>query len=239
MENIMSLPKIEHPIFKIKIPSSKREVRFRPFLVKEEKILLIAKTSEQENDILLAIKQVVNNCALDDLNIDKLALFDVEYLFLRIRAQSVNNIVSVTYRDNEDSTDYDFDIDLNNVNVVFPLNLEKTIKLTETSGIVMKYPEASLYEDKDFMNSGEEAFYQLVLRCIEKFYDADNVYDTKNYTMAEVSDYVDNLDVRTFDKVRDFILNQPKLNYVIEYKNKLGNKRQIELTSLTDFFTLR
>ena len=235
----MSLPKIEHPIFKIKIPSSKREVRFRPFLVKEEKILLIAKTSEQENDILLAIKQVVNNCALDDLNIDKLALFDVEYLFLRIRAQSVNNIVSVTYRDNEDSTDYDFDIDLNNVNVVFPLNLEKTIKLTETSGIVMKYPEASLYEDKDFMNSGEEAFYQLVLRCIEKFYDADNVYDTKNYTMAEVSDYVDNLDVKTFDKVRDFILNQPKLNYVIEYKNKLGNKRQIELTSLTDFFTLR
>lgn len=235
----MSLPKIEHPIFKIKVPSTKKEVRFRPFLVKEEKILLIAKTSEQENDILLAIKQVVNNCALDDLNIDKLALFDVEYLFLRIRAQSVNNIVSVTYRDNEDSTDYDFDIDLNNVNVVFPLNLEKTIKLTETSGIVMKYPEASLYEDKDFMNSGEEAFYQLVLRCIEKFYDADNVYDTKNYTMAEVSDYVDNLDVKTFDKVRDFILNQPKLNYVIEYKNKLGNKRQIELTSLTDFFTLR
>jgi len=235
----MSLPKIEHPIFKIKIPSSKREVRFRPFLVKEEKILLIAKTSEQENDILLAIKQVVNNCALDDLNIDKLALFDVEYLFLRIRAQSVNNIVSVTYRDNEDTMDYDFDIDLNNVNVVFPLNLEKTIKLTETSGIVMKYPEASLYEDKDFMNSGEEAFYQLVLRCIEKFYDADNVYDTKNYTMDEISEYIDNLDVKTFDKVRDFILNQPKLNYIIEYKNKLGNKRQIELTSLTDFFTLR
>jgi hypothetical protein len=235
----MSLPKIEHPIFKIKIPSSKREVRFRPFLVKEEKILLIAKTSEQENDILLAIKQVVNNCALDDLNIDKLALFDVEYLFLRIRAQSVNNIVSVTYRDNEDTMDYDFDIDLNNVNVVFPLNLEKTIKLTETSGIVMKYPEASLYEDKDFMNSGEEAFYQLVLRCIEKFYDADNVYDTKNYTMDEISEYIDNLDVKTFDKVRDFILNQPKLNYIIEYKNKLGNNRQIELTSLTDFFTLR
>jgi hypothetical protein len=235
----MSLPKIEHPIFKIKIPSTKREVRFRPFLVKEEKILLIAKTSEQENDILLAIKQVVNNCALDELNIDKISLFDVEYLFLRIRAQSVNNIVSVTYRDNEDNMDYDFDIDLNNVTVNFPLNQEKTIKLTETSGIVMKYPEASLYEDKDFMNSGEEAFYQLVLRCIEKFYDADNVYDTKNYTMNEISDYVDNLDVKTFDKVRDFILNQPKLNYIIEYKNKLGNKRKIELTSLTDFFTLR
>jgi hypothetical protein len=235
----MSLPKIEHPIFKIKIPSTKKEVRFRPFLVKEEKILLIAKSSEQENDILLAIKQVVNNCCLEELDIDKLSLFDVEYLFLKIRAQSVNNIVSVTYRDNEDNTDYDFDIDLNNVTVVFPLNQEKIIKLTETSGIVMKYPEASLYEDKEFLNSGEEAFYQLVLRCIEKFYDADNVYETKNYTMQEISDYIDNLDVKTFDKVREFIVDQPKLNYTIDYKNKLGNTRKIELTSLTDFFTLR
>lgn len=235
----MSLPKIEHPIFKIKIPSTKKEVRFRPFLVKEEKILLIAKTSEQENDILLAIKQVVNNCCLEELNVDKLALFDVEYLFLRIRAQSVNNIVSVTYRDNEDGTDYDFDIDLNEVVVTFPLNLENNIKINETSGIIMKYPEASLYEDKDFLNSGEEAFYHLVLRCIDKFYDAETVYDTKNYTMKEISDYIDNLDVKTFDKVRDFILNQPKLNYTIEYENKIGNKRKIELTSLTDFFTLR
>jgi len=235
----MSLPKIEHPIFKIKIPSTKKEVRFRPFLVKEEKILLIAKTSEQENDILLAIKQVVNNCCLEELNVDKLALFDVEYLFLRIRAQSVNNIVSVTYRDNEDGTDYDFDIDLNEVVVTFPLNLENNIKINETSGIIMKYPEASLYEDKDFLNSGEEAFYHLVLRCIEKFYDAETVYDTKNYTTKEISDYVDNLDVKTFDKVRDFILIQPKLNYTIEYKNKIANTRKIELTSLTDFFTLR
>jgi hypothetical protein len=135
--------------------------------------------------------------------------------------------------------DYDFDIDLNNVIVTFPENHEKTIKLSGTSGIVMKYPEASLYDDKDFLNSGEEAFYQLVLRCIEKFYDDETVYDTKNYTVAEIADYVDNLDVKTFDKIRDFMLNQPKLNYTIDYKNKLGNQRKIELTSLTDFFTLR
>jgi len=235
----MSLPKIEYPIFKIKIPSTRKETRFRPFLVKEEKILLIAKTSEQENDMLLAIKQVVNNCALDEINIDKMSLFDVEYLFLRIRAQSVNNIVSVTYRDNEDSTDYDFEIDLNDVEVKFPLNLEKKIKLTEKSGIIMKYPEASLYDDKEFLNSGEEAFYQLVLRCIEKFYDEETVYDVKNYTFKEVEEFIDNLEIKVFDQIREFILNQPKLNYVIEYKNKLGNARKIELTSLTDFFTLR
>jgi hypothetical protein len=235
----MSLPKIEHPIFKIKVPSTKKEIRFRPFLVKEEKILLIAKTSEQENDILLAIKQVVNNCAIDDIDVDKLALFDVEYLFLKIRAQSINNIINVTYRDNEDGTDYDFDIDLNDVIVKFPLEQEKTIKLSGKAGLIMKYPEASLYDDKEFLNSGEEVFYQLVLRCIEKFYDEETVYDVKNYTLQEVSDFVDNLDVKSFDKVRDFIVNQPKLNYIIEYTNKMKNKRKIELTTLTDFFTLR
>jgi len=235
----MSLPKIEYPIFKIKVPSSRKEMRFRPFLVKEEKILLIAKASEEESDMLLAIKQVVNNCALDEMNVDKLSLFDVEYLFLKIRAQSVNNIVSVTYKDNEDNTDYDFDIDLNDVEVKFPLNMEKNIKLSDTTGIMMKYPEASLYEDKEFLNSGEEAFYQLVLRCIEKLYDTENVYDVKNYTLKEIENFIDNLQITTFDKVRDFIINQPKLNYVIEYRNKLGNARKIELTSLTDFFTLR
>ena len=235
----MSLPKIEHPIFKIKIPSTKKETRFRPFLVKEEKILLIAKASEQESDVLLAIKQIVNNCCLDDVNIDKLALFDVEYLFLKIRAQSINNIVAVTYRDNEDGMDYDFDIDLNNVVVSFPLNLESNIKLTDSTGVMMKYPDASLYEDKEFLNSGDEVFYQLALRCIDKLYDKDNVYDVKNYTLQELAEYIENMDVNSFDKIRDFIINQPKLSYVIEYKNKMGNERKIELTTLTDFFTLR
>ena len=191
----MSLPKIEHPIFKIKIPSTKKETRFRPFLVKEEKILLIAKASEQESDVLLAIKQIVNNCCLDDVNIDKLALFDVEYLFLKIRAQSINNIVAVTYRDNEDGMDYDFDIDLNNVVVSFPLNLESNIKLTDSTGVMMKYPDASLYEDKEFLNSGDEVFYQLALRCIDKLYDKDNVYDVKNYTLQELAEYIENMDV--------------------------------------------
>jgi hypothetical protein len=235
----MSLPKIEHPIFKIKIPSTKKETRFRPFLVKEEKILLIAKASEQESDVLLAIKQIVNNCCLDDVNIDKLALFDVEYLFLKIRAQSINNIVAVTYRDNEDGMDYDFDIDLNNVVVSFPLNLESNIKLTDSTGVMMKYPDASLYEDKEFLNSGDEVFYQLALRCIDKLYDKDNVYDVKNYTLQELAEYIENMDVNSFDKIRDFIINQPKLSYIIEYKNKMGNERKIELTTLTDFFTLR
>ena len=235
----MALPKIDYPIFSLTIPSTKKEIKFRPFLVKEEKILLMAKTSEQEKDMILAIKQVVNNCAIDKIDVEKLALFDIEYLFLRIRSQSVNNIVSVTYKDNEDDSNYEFDIDLNEVEVVFPEKQEKIIPLSETSGIVMKYPEASLYDDKEFLESGEEVFYQLVLRCIEKIYDEENVYDIRNHSLQEVADYIENLDVKTFEKIREFMVNQPKMSYVINYKNRLGNDRKIELTTLSDFFTLR
>jgi hypothetical protein len=235
----MALPKIDYPIFSLTIPSTKKEIKFRPFLVKEEKILLMAKTSEQEKDMILAIKQVVNNCAIDKIDVEKLALFDIEFLFLRIRSQSVNNIVSVTYKDNEDDSNYEFDIDLNQVEVVFPEKQEKIIPLSETSGIVMKYPEASLYDDKEFLESGEEVFYQLVLRCIEKIYDEETVYDIRNHSLQEVADYIENLDVKTFEKIREFMVNQPKMTYVINYKNRLGNDRKIELTTLSDFFTLR
>jgi hypothetical protein len=235
----MSLPKIEYPLFKIEIPSTKKKVTFRPFLVKEEKILLIAKASELDSDILIAIKQVVNNCAIDPIDVDKLSLFDLEFVFLQIRAQSVNNIVNVSYRDTEDEQVYDFEIDLNEVTVKFPEKLDNKIEISGTSGIVMKYPEASLYEDKDFLSSGDEAFYQLILRCIEKFYDEESVYDAKQYSLKEIEDYVENLDIKTFDKIRDFILEQPRLSYEITYKNKLGNDRKIELTTLSDFFTLR
>jgi hypothetical protein len=238
MENIMSLPKIEHPIFKIKIPSSKREVRFRPFLVKEEKILLIAKTSEQENDILLAIKQVVNNCALDDLNIDKLALFDVEYLFLRIRAQSVNNIVSVTYRDNEDSTDYDFDIDLNNVNVVFPLNLEKTIKLTETSGIVMKYPTLKLINGiQNLKDENIDTVLDVVVSCIDYVYDADQMYYAKDTTKEELIEFVESMEQDDLEKIQIFFSTMPRITKTLDFKcKKCEYEEQVVVEGVQNFF---
>jgi hypothetical protein len=122
-----NLPKIEHPIHKIKIPSTKKEVGFRPFLVKEEKLLLMAKESETPSDILSTIKQIINNCCLDPkFDINKLAIFDLEYIFLRLRAISVDNNVKVTYRDNEDQKLYDFDIPLNKVEIKYP---EKTAEL--------------------------------------------------------------------------------------------------------------
>jgi len=233
------LPKTMHPQFQLVVPSSKQKLTFRPFLVKEEKLLLMAKDSEDEGDILQAIKQIVNNCCMDEFDVNSLSLFDLEYLFIQIRANSVNDTVSVSYKDKEDDKIYDFDIDLKKVEVIFPENVKNVIKITKTAGIQLKYPKVTLYDDKEFLNSGNEAFFQLIVRCVDKIYDGDEIYDCSQYTLQEIADYLEDLDIKTFEQVREFMANQPKLSYVIKYKNSLGNDREIELTTLSDFFTLR
>jgi len=126
----MALPKIQSPTFEVIIPSINKTVLFRPFLVKEEKILLMAQQSNDDKDIIKAIKQVVNNCCLDDkLDIDKLATFDLEYLFLKLRARSVNNVVEILYKDAEDEKEYKFSINLDDVEVTMPKKSEKNIKI--------------------------------------------------------------------------------------------------------------
>ena len=120
----MALPKLTHPMFDVVVPSSKKVIKIRPMLVKEEKILLMAKTSDDPSEILSAVKQVVNNCIVDsDIDVEKFPLFDVEYIFIKIRSYSVSNISKVSYRDNEDNKVYDFEVDLEKVNVVFPEKL--------------------------------------------------------------------------------------------------------------------
>jgi hypothetical protein len=236
----MSLPKIQFPTFTVEIPSTKKKVSFRPFLVKEEKILLMAKASEDETDILLAIKQIVNNCAIDPkFNVNSLTIFDMEYCFMKIRAASVSDVITVSYTDFEDKKNYDFEININDVKVIFPKDIENKINITKTSGMLLKYPSASLYEDKEFLQSGEETFFQLIIRCIDKIYDGDNMFDSKNYSYQELGEFLENLDVKTFESVQKFMLNQPSMLYTIDYKNSLGNDRKIELKSLTDFFTFR
>lgn len=228
-------------MFDVVIPSTKKKIKIRPMLVREEKILLMAKTGEDANEILSAVKQVVNNCIVDsDIDVDKLALFDIEYLFVRIRSVSVNNISKVSYRDNEDNKIYDFEVDLDKVEVKFPESLEKNFNITDKTGIIMKYPDASLYSDKAFLETPAEKIVDtLILRCIDKIYDGDTMMDPKNFAEKELVEFVDNLDVNTYDKIRKFFNSLPTLYYKIEYVNDNKNTRTIEMTALTDFFMLR
>ena len=236
----MPLPKINTPMFDFVIPSTKKKIKIRPMLVKEEKILLIAKESKENGDILNAIKQVVNNCIIDsDIDIDKLPIFDLEYLFIKIRSISVSNITKVSYKDNEDNKVYDFDVDLDKIKVIFPETIEKRIMISDDTGIVLKYPDASLYSDDIFLNNSEtEVFEMMALNCIEKIFAGDEIHVPKDYTKAELMEFLENMDIISFNKFREFTSNLPKMEYTINYKNELGNDRKIVLSSLNDFFTL-
>jgi hypothetical protein len=236
----MTLPKISHPTFRLTVPSSKKQLTFRPFLVKEEKILLMAKTSDDNNDILSAVKQVVNNCCQENnFDVNKLTIFDLEYLFLKIRSNSVGNMVPLSFKDLEDDKEYKFEVDLNTIEVKFPKNVDSRIKIDDKTGIVMRYPSASLYDDKDFLSLGQDAMFELMLRCVDKIYSGDEMFDPSSYTREQMADFMDGLDVKTFEKIQEFLSSAPSMSHTLTYKNSLGHDRKIELTTLNDFFTLR
>jgi T4 bacteriophage base plate protein len=235
------LPKISYPTLSIKIPPQNKEFSFRPMLVKEEKLLLMAKTSEDYADILGSIKQVVNNCSIDPtFDVDKLPLFALEYVFLRLRGASIGEQIKVSYRDYEDDEVYDFNVLLSKVEIKYTENAEPKIQITPKSGVIMKYPSATLYDDKEFLKTvGDDSFYKLIARSIDQIYDQDNVYEAKNFEQSDLDEFIELLDIQSFEKIKEFLNSVPTLYYKLEYTNKKGNKREIELTSLTDFFTLR
>jgi hypothetical protein len=237
----MALPKIDYPTITVQIPPNNKPYMFRPMLVREEKLLLMAKVSEDQTDILSAIKQVVINCSLDPtLDVDKIPLYALEYLFVRLRGFSIGDKIEVSYRDLEDDKSYDFVVDLTKVEVKFPETTDNKIQINDKSGLVMKYPSASIYSDKTFLNAeGEETFYRLVVRCIDQIYDAENVYEGKDFEESAMLEFLELMDIPSFEKVRAFMINVPTLYYKLEYKNANGNARTIELKNLSDFFTLR
>lgn len=235
-----SLPKIDYPILNIKIPSMKKEFMFRPFLVKEEKLLLMAKESGADSDIFVAIKQVVQNCCLDKkFDVDSIPIFDLEYIFIKLRSFSIDNVVKISYRDDEDKKVYEFEVNLEDVKVEIPKKIDNVVKINEKVGLIMKYPSASLYSDDEFLKLEKDHLFELILRCVDKIYEEDEVYEAKDFTKEDLAEFLENLNVKVFEKIHEFLLNTPKIKHVIKYNNETGKEKQIVLSSLNDFFTWR
>ena len=232
----MPLPKIDQPLFEAIIPSNSQKITFRPFLVKEEKILLIAQSSNDDASVLKAIKQVLGNCIQDNIDLDKLATFDIEYLFLKLRAKSVNNIAKLSYRDNEDDELYSFEIDLDAVEVKIPEAVNKKIKINDQVGMTMRWPSASITDKMGTYETEVELLTFFVRNCIDTIYDSENVYIADEYSDEDLNEFLDSLDIKTFDKIKEFFEAMPKLEHILEYKNKNGNDRKIVLNSVRDFF---
>lgn len=234
----MALPKLDKPLFDLEIPSKQTTVKCRPFVVKEEKILLMAQQAGQEKDIVLAIKQVLENCVQDPtFDSDDLTTFDLEYMFLKLRARSVNNVIEVSYRDNEDDKVYDFEIDLDTVEMMKPAEINNKIMVTDTVGIVMKFPSVKVLENTPENTSAPDLVEYLVRSCVDQIFDEEEVYLASESTEAELQEFIEGLDVQTFQKIREFFDSLPSLYHKLEYTNANGNERVIELKTLSDFFT--
>ena len=251
----MTFPKIEHPLFNVTIPSTKKSIKMRPMLVKEEKILLQAKEGKELNSIMLAVKQVVANCIVDaSIDVGKLTIFDLDYLFLQLRAASVNSVVKLIYTDYDDKPSVlkrpgmqdesvypqtEFEVDLSTVKVKFPEVDNRFIKMSETSGIKLKFPEVETYEAKEINDSKneEELFENLIVHCFESYTENNTVHAFKDASREELESFIDNLDIPTYNKVVDFFSTMPTLSYEGKIKTKSGKEVDISLNKLVDFFT--
>jgi hypothetical protein len=193
-------------------------------LVKEEKILLMAKQSDERADQLNSIKQVCNNCIVTpNVKVDDLAFVDMEYLFLKIRSYSISNKTKASYRDNEDEKVYNFEIDFDKVEVKQDNESNPVIDLGDNISLVLRYPPVSVYTDKEFFNlSDDKVFETVLLASMTKIFENDKAYDCKNVQKAELQEFFNSI---------------PSLYYAIEYKNEKGTERKIELRTLEDFFT--
>jgi hypothetical protein len=236
----MNLPKISHPTFSVTIPSNQQKIRMRPFLVKEEKILLMAQTSENSKDIVLAIQQVVNNCLVDDVKIEDLTTFDIEYLFLKLRGKSVSNTIELKYTDPIDGERYDIIIDVDDVEIKFDDEHTNKVQITDKTGIILKYPKADVTEKMSpDLGSEVELMFELMKYCIDKYYDENDVYDIASNTPEDVTEFIDGLDIETFNQIQKFMSTMPRLYHEVSYKRKDGSEGKLILQTLNDFFTLR
>lgn len=235
----MGLPKFAHPQFELTLPSTGQRLFYRPFLVKEEKVLLIAQQSGGRGEIANAIKQIIQNCIVTPgIDVDTFAPFDLEYFFLKLRAKSVSNTVELSYKDNEDEQVRKFTIDLDAVQMMFTEGHSNIIDLPDNFKIKMKYPDSGSIDKIAEANSEVEGFFWMVRSCIDTLYREGESYKFSEYTDDDVEEFVSSLPVAVLAEVRRYIETMPRMRYEIKYKNNLGNDRSILLQSLDDFFSL-
>lgn len=232
----MSLPTITVPTYNITVPSTKQKVKYRPYLVKEEKILLMALESEDEVQIADALEATVANC-IQTANFDatKLSNFDIEYLFMNIRAKSVGEIIDLTVicpDDNE--TEVNFQINIEKVKVVFQKDHDKTIELRDDLWIEMKYPSIHDYAKS---NSEGDNTFEIIASGIEKIYDSEKIWDSATTTKDEFITWIGNLPKQDYVKIRKFFETMPLLTHTVKLKNpKTGHAFSYTMTGMTDFF---
>ena len=236
----MALPTINTPTYELEVPSTDEKIEYRPFLVKEEKILLIAMESGQQKDIITAIKQIVTACTFGKLKIGRMPMFDVEYLFLNIRAKSVGEVSTLNLIAPDDKeTQVEVEVDLNEIQIQEEEGHTNKIELTDEMGIYMQYPTVDTFGDSGITDINASNMLDVIGSCILQIYDkkGEEVYDAKDQTKKELTEFIESLNTKQFQEVQKFFDTMPKLRHTVELENpKTKVKSKIVLQGLNDFF---
>lgn len=240
----MALPKIETPIYNLIVPSTKKKINYRPFLVKEEKILLMAMESREESEMAAALIQVINNCILEEsFDINEIALFDIEYVFLQIRSKSVGELAEPVIKCEKCEGEVQLSVDVSKVKVKFNKKHNKNIKLNKNIGVTMKYPDIIEMVSGGFLTAKEgssesiEKVYNLVKDCIESIYTDDERFYMRDSSEEEKNDFMESLGTEQFKKIQEFFETMPSLTHNEKYKCPACNHEDsVTLRGLSDFF---
>ena len=237
----MALPKIDAPTYELTLPSTDLKVKFRPFLVKEEKILLIAMETGKEKDIYEATKQIVDSCTFNTLEVESLPMFDLEYIFLNIRARSVGEISKFKVICPDDKKTYaDVEIDLTKVEVQVDDEHTNTIIVDENRklGVVLKYPTMSILKSGTNIDSANmDTIFDMLTTCVDHIFEGEKIYPAKDSTPQEIKEFFEGLSQESFTKVKNFFDTMPRVRHEIEVTNPVTKvKSKVTLQGLNDFF---
>jgi hypothetical protein len=237
----MTLPSVETPRYELTLPSTDKVVQFRPFLVKEEKVLLLAMESNNNTEIINATKEILNACTFEKLEIEKLPIFDIEYIFLQIRAKSVGEIAKFKMLCPDDKSTYvDVEVDLTKVNVQVDDTHTNNIVIDENRklGVVFNYP--TLEMTKAGFNIDEtdiNTLFDIMTTSIDHIYEGEKVYPARDSTKEELKTFLESLPQKTFEKIKTFFETMPQLRHTVEVENpKTKVKSTIDLKGIRDFF---
>jgi hypothetical protein len=224
----------------LEIPSTDAKVKYRPFLVKEEKILMMAMESKSNSDITQAVRDIVQACTFEKIDITDMPMFDVEYIFLQIRSKSVGEVSKLKLLCPDDGKTYaDVELNLNDVKVVVGEDHTNKIELNDGMGVIMKYPTLESFKDNGIKDINASNMLEIIGGCIQQIYEknGEKTYDPKDQTQKELTDFIEQMNTKQFKDVQNFFDTMPKLKHELTIKNpKTKKESKVTLTGLNDFF---
>ena len=233
----MALPKLATAKYELTLPSTGNKVEYRPFLVKEEKILLTAQATGEESDMLRAVEQIIENCTFGTLKTGDLPFFDIEYVFIKLRSKSIGEVATVKLLMPDDGeTQVDVDINLDEVECVRDVSHNALIQLTDDIGLTLDYPRVEALAKLGDL-SEDQAGFAIVKDCVSQIHDAENVYAKSDMDSKELDEFIDSLTHSQFEKVQEFFDTMPKVKHTVKVKNpNTGVVNEIVIEGMQNFF---